>query len=79
MNKQLTPLNLLPLGRFGVVIELNTGAQYRRRLQDLGLITGTVVEAVLKGPGGDPMAFNIRGALIALRSSESGRIMVGLQ
>ncbi len=39
----------------------------RRRLIDLGLIEGTVVECVGQSPLGDPKAFLIRGAVIALR------------
>lgn len=45
---------------------------------DLGLISGTVVEAMHKSPSGDPTAYNIRGAVIALRSEEAGKILVEL-
>ena len=43
----------------------------RRRLLDLGLTPGTIVEAEFRSPGGDPMAFMIRGAIIALRHEQS--------
>jgi len=78
MNSQVMPLNLLPLGKQGVVRELRADAGSRRRLLDLGLVTGTEVEAVLRSPAGDPMAFQIRGALIALRNAEAGQIFVAL-
>jgi len=39
----------------------------RRRLLDLGIVPGTVVTAEFTSPGGDPVAYRIRGALIALR------------
>ena len=48
----------------------------RRRLQDIGLIEGTEVECVQKSPAGDPVAYRIRGALIALRSEDSSNILV---
>ena len=48
----------------------------RRRLLDLGLVPGTVVEAELAGAGGDPVAYRIRGALIALRRDQSRWIQV---
>lgn len=48
----------------------------RRRLLDLGLVSGTVVEAELRAAGGDPMAFRIRGALIALRRDQSRWVLV---
>ena len=37
---------------------------------------GTVVEAQLRGPGGDPTAYVIRGALIAIRKDQANLIHV---
>jgi ferrous iron transport protein A len=45
---------------------------------DLGLIQGTRVEALQKSPSGDPIAYEIRGAVIALRSEEASQILVEL-
>ena len=42
----------------------------RRRLLDLGLINDTKIECVEVSPAGDPKAFLIRGAVIALRQKE---------
>jgi len=46
------------------------------RLTDLGLIPGTKVECLRISPLGDPAAFLIRGAVIALRSEDSSRVLV---
>ncbi len=48
----------------------------RRRLLDLGIVPGTVVEAELVSPSGDPTAYRVRGALIALRREQSDLIHV---
>ena len=48
----------------------------RRRLLDLGLISGTVVEAELRSAAGDPTAYRIRGALIALRKDQSRLVQI---
>lgn len=48
----------------------------RRRLLDLGLLSGTVVEAELQGFGGDPRAYRVRGALIALREGQSKLVQI---
>ncbi len=48
----------------------------RRRLLDLGVIPGTVVTAELSSPSGDPVAYRIRGALIALRRQQAGGILI---
>lgn len=54
---------------------LNEGSM-RRRLLDIGLIPGTRVECVGKSPAGDPKAFLIRGAVIAIRSEDSAQILI---
>lgn len=51
------------------------GAQ-RRRLLDLGVVPGTRITSELAGPSGDPTAYRIRGALIALRRDQAMQIFV---
>ena len=60
------------------VLGIHAGLQgpQRRRLLDLGLVPGTLVEAELSSAGGDPVAYRIRGALIALRRDQSRWIQV---
>jgi len=48
----------------------------RRRLLDLGVVPGTVVHARMRSAGGDPVAYDIRGALIALRREQAAQIQV---
>lgn len=48
----------------------------RRRLLDLGLLPGTLVEARMASPSGDPVAYRVRGAVIALRRSQADQIQV---
>jgi len=48
----------------------------RRRLLDLGVVPGTVVSAELRSPGGDPTAYRIRGAMIALRRVQADLVHV---
>lgn len=48
----------------------------RRRLLDLGVIPGTEVHAEMRSPGGDPVAFRIRGAVVALRREQTELIQV---
>lgn len=56
---------------------LASGAM-RRRLLDLGVIEGTNIICLQKSPAGDPIAFLIRGAAIALRSEDSSDIIVSM-
>jgi DtxR family transcriptional regulator, Mn-dependent transcriptional regulator len=48
----------------------------RRRLLDLGLVPGTIVEAELRGSMGDPTAYRIRHALVALRRHQARFVLV---
>ena len=78
MNKNFLRLNELPIGSIGVVKELALDGPIRRRILDLGLIYNTNVKSLGKSPAGDPIAYEIRGATIALRSEESSKILVEL-
>lgn len=48
----------------------------RRRLLDLGVIPGTVVRTELRSATGDPTAYRIRGAVIALRREQADLIQI---
>ena len=48
----------------------------RRRLMDLGVVPGTEVRAELRSVSGDPVAYVIRGATIALRNQQADLIYV---
>ena len=71
-----TSLFSLSEGMCAHVTQLRNDGSMRRRLQDLGLIEGTRVECLQRSPSGDPTAYLIRGAVIALREEDSSKIMV---
>ena len=48
----------------------------RRRLLDLGVVRGTPITPELASAAGDPIAYRIRGALIALRRTQAAWIHV---
>lgn len=76
MTKQEITLDGLFPGQQAVVQRLWTQGDMRRRLLDIGLIPGTKVECVGRSPMGDPGAFLIRGAVIAIRRKDCSGIMV---
>lgn len=76
MSKELIALNRLPIGSCGLVKRLVAKGRTRRRMLDLGMINDTIVESLRKSPAGDPIAYEIRGAVIALRSEEASKIFV---
>jgi DtxR family Mn-dependent transcriptional regulator len=48
----------------------------RRRFMDLGILPGTKIEAEMTSPSGDPTAYRIRDALIALRREQADLIRI---
>lgn len=78
MNCAQIPLNQLPIGKKANVAALTSDGTIRRRMLDLGMIDGTEIEALYQSPSGNPVAYLIRGAVIALRSDVSGEIIVSV-
>ena len=76
MNKKILPLNKLDVGKNAIVVSLLFEGNERRRMLDLGVIRGTLIESVQKSPAGDPIAYFIRGTLIAIRSEDAEKCLV---
>ena len=70
------PLNALARGRHAYIRRVDGSPDMARRLAELGFLPGTRVECELVSPAGDPAAYRIRGALIALRSAEASGVTV---
>ena len=67
------PLSSLNRGEKAEVIRISRACRgtQRRRLMDLGIVPGTIISMEMPSAGGDPKAYNIRGALIALRREQA--------
>jgi DtxR family Mn-dependent transcriptional regulator len=74
----VTTLLDLGAGEIGRVTGISPACQgsQRRRLLDLGVVRGTEIEAELHSALGDPVAYLIRGALIALRREQAEWIRI---
>ncbi len=71
-------LSNLAVGETAEVITIAAiarGAE-RRRMLDLGILPGTIITAEIRSPSGDPTAYRIRGAVIALRENQARLIKV---
>lgn len=75
-KNHIQPLTNLQEGQAAQVVTLLSEGSMRRRLQDIGFIEGTRIECVQKSPAGDPVAYRVRGALIALRTEDSANVLV---
>lgn len=75
----MNTLDQLRNGQTAVVVRLNADGSNRRRLMDLGILPGTRLQAELKSPLGDPVAYRVRDALIALRREQAKQIEIELE
>ena len=75
-SQSVFPLSDLPEGGQARVRTLYVTGGIRRRLQDLGLVHGTKITCIQRAAAGDPTAYLIRGAVIALRRNDAARIEV---
>lgn len=69
-RRTLADLHEGATGRVRKLASSCRGAQ-RRRLLDLGVVPGTAITVEMRSAGGDPIAYRIRGALIALRRHQA--------
>ncbi|MBQ9080246.1 MAG: ferrous iron transport protein A [Clostridia bacterium] len=70
------PLYKLACGDRATVISMDHRAALYGRLKELGIIEGTVIQKVMISPLGDPAAYLVRGALIAIRRTDASGIYV---
>ncbi|MDU4889181.1 MAG: FeoA family protein [Clostridium sp.] len=73
---KIESLDSLPLGGRCRVQYLASDGNIRRRMLDLGIIKDTEIAALTKSPSGDPVAYLIRGAVIAIRKEDAALIFI---
>ena len=69
-------LDALPVGWAARVSRLDAAGLRRRRMLDLGFVPGAAVAALQASPWGDPVAYGIRGAVIALRQEDAAAVHI---
>lgn len=74
--QQRIPLAAIAPGETVRVAEIRVEGALRRRLFDLGLIPQTLVSFRFAAPAGSPMAFTVRGAVLALRTADAQEMFV---
>ena len=72
----LTAMSELRKGESGIIKGIDHVGNMRRRLIDIGFNVGERVTLLTRAPLGEPSAFYIKGAVIALRRSDTQLITV---
>ncbi len=62
----------------GVVVGVQGRGAIKRRLMDMGLAPGAVVEVIQVAPLGDPIEIKLKGYRLALRRDEAARVLLRL-
>ncbi len=71
-------LDALRPGSAARIVELSPMCRgfERKRMMDLGLVPGSIVERAEQAPFGGPIAFRLRGVTMALRPSQANLVAV---
>ena len=75
MKKRILPLCEVPEGECAEIYKLMCKDENRRRFLDLGMIKGTKIVPLYRSPAGDPTAYLVRSAVIAVRRGDAKDIL----
>jgi Fe2+ transport system protein FeoA len=70
---QLTPDTV------AAVVALSSDGLNRRRMMDLGILPGARIEIEMSSPLGDPVAYRVRGSVVALRKEQARQIQITVE
>ena len=69
-------LNNANLNETVIIDSLNCSGKLHRRFLDLGIIPGTQITPVFSSIFNDPIAYEVRGSIIAIRNEDSQKINI---
>ena len=69
-------LEQLPIGEQGIIVQIGGSKAVKRRMLDMGLVTGEAITLKAVAPMGDPLEFVVKGYQLSLRKSEAHNVVV---
>ena len=66
----------LKFGEIGIINEIDENHPSSRRVLEYGFTPGQEIELLNISPFNDPMAFSVRGTVIAIRKNEAESIFI---
>jgi ferrous iron transport protein A len=76
MDKRLSELDP---GEKGVIVRIGGSSSTRRRIMDMGVVSGAEISVVRVAPLGDPVEFEIKDYNLSLRKREADNVYVELE
>lgn len=74
--KEKCSLSSIVLKNSAKICEVECSNALKNRLYDLGILENTVITPLFEAPFGDPTAYLIKNAVIALRKKDCDKIIV---
>lgn len=71
----LTLADLTP-GLSGRLTGLTAAGILAQRFEDMGLLPGTVIHCLFASPAGTPIAYALRGTILALRRETAAQLLI---
>jgi ferrous iron transport protein A len=78
MTSSPMTLDQLARGQRATVVRISGDRALRRRLLDMGLVTGEAISLTAVAPLGDPIELTLKGYRLSLRKAEARLITVEL-
>lgn len=78
-KKETVSLNQLKPGEKGRITGMALEERIGQKLADMGFQQGRPVECAYRSPWGDPAAYYVMGALVAIRGGEAEKIQVEME
>ena len=74
----MSTLDRLKPGQKANIVRVSSAGPIRRRIAEMGVVRGTLVEVVRIAPLGDPIEVKVKGYHLSLRKKEAAAITVKL-
>ncbi len=72
----MTSLAQVPRKTDAIIVAVDGGRSFRRRLMEMGLVPGTPVRLIDVAPLGDPIEIEVRTGRLSIRKAEAAQIRV---
>lgn len=73
---EVVRLNELEIGEKGKVMRINGTGEINRRIRDMGVVPGALLEIETKATLGDPIEIKVKGYHLTLRGNEAANIEI---
>lgn len=79
IDSQMTLLSSLKNGEYGIITKVKGYGAFRKRISEMGFVTGSKVTVIKKAPLQDPVEYEVMGYRVSLRKREADLIEVATE